>query len=67
MNNILTDYQLSEITLGALYFIPIYIIGSYIINGKFMPMDVIVTVILFLIWLLITKLATNYFLYNSVN
>lgn len=57
----LTEYQLSEISLGSLYFLILYTIGSSILNGSIDYIDVLVTSTIFLIWYSLIKLITNYY------
>jgi hypothetical protein len=59
--NYLTEYQLSEITLGSLYFMILYTIGSLILNGSLDLIDVLVTSVIFIFWYYLVKITTNYF------
>lgn len=56
----LTNYQLSEVSLGSLFFVFIYLIGSYIIQGGLNLLDIIVTSFLFATWTSLTKIISNY-------
>lgn len=62
---LLTEYQITEITLGSLYFFFVYIIGSYIMNGEILLLDIIGTTILFSMWLFFIKLIPNYVTFNK--
>jgi len=64
---ILTEYQLAEVTLGILYFFFLYIIASYIFNGRFDGRDIIVTTLLFAFWFFLIKVTTNYFAFVNRN
>ena len=57
---LLTNYQLSEISLGALYFILAYVFLSYMLYHGLHYKDIFVTSILFILFTLITKMATNF-------
>jgi hypothetical protein len=57
----ISNYQLSEIILGSIYFSFLYILISYIFTNIFDLWDIISTSILFFLWFLLTKLITNYF------
>jgi len=57
----LTNYQLSEITLGTIFYIPIYVIAYFTLNQKFDAYNIFITVILFFLWFYLTKISTNYF------
>jgi hypothetical protein len=57
----LTEYQLSEISLGSLYFLILYTIGSSILNGSIDYIDVLITSTIFLIWYSLIKFITNYY------
>lgn len=59
--NYLTEYQLAEVSLGSLYFLILYTIGSSIFNGSLDLIDVLVTSVIFVIWYSLIKLTTNYF------
>ncbi len=64
---VLTDYQLAEVTLGILYFFFLYIIASYVFNGRFDPIDILVTTLLFAFWFPLVKIVTNYFAFIERN
>ena len=59
--NLFSEYQVSEITLGPLFFIIIYIIGSYIMTGEFNLKDIVITSILFGIWIVVSKFLVVYY------
>lgn len=63
----ITNYQLSEITLGSLYFVFIYMIGSYIINGGINMRDILTTSVIFAIWSFLTKIIPNYLQFMKHN
>jgi hypothetical protein len=62
---ILTEYQKTEITFGIVYFFFVYLIGSYIIYGKFDILNIIITPILFGILLFLSKIIANYVRFNK--
>jgi len=62
-----TEYQLTEIFFGTLYFIILYSVGSIIINGTFDLIDILITSVIFLIWYSLTKIMTNYFVFINID
>ena len=62
-----TEYQLTEIFFGTLYFIILYSVGSTIMNGAFDLIDILITSVIFLIWYSLTKIMTNYFVFINID
>ncbi len=62
---LLTVYQQSEILFGTLYFFFIYSIIIYIMSGELNLVDITVTSVLFMIWLFIVKIVSNYIIFTN--
>ena len=63
---ILTDYQLSELSIGSFYFILFFMIAMYMIHKGIDLKDVIVTSILFSLWLFMSIIISNYISFNRI-
>jgi hypothetical protein len=63
---ILTDYQLSELSIGSFYFILFYMIAMYMIHKGIDLRDVIVTSVLFSLWLFMSIIISNYISFNRI-
>ena len=58
--NILTNYQSSIVVVGTILFFISFILGYYLIYGHINLWNGLVTTILFLFWLSLTKIISNY-------
>lgn len=63
---ILTDYQLSELSIGSFYFVLLFMIAMYIVHKGIDMRDVIITSILFSLWLFMSIIISNFISFNRI-
>jgi len=65
MRSLLSPFQLTEVSLGSIYFLVAYIIFYMMAYGEFDVKNIMITWVLFTIWIILSRVLTNYFLFNN--
>lgn len=64
---LLNDYQKTDIIFGTIYFFILYIIGYYTLYKNYEWYNIIVTTILFGVWMFLSKVIKNYFIFTELD